>query len=110
MSKEIDTDAAVQVYTPPASFEVVDRGSAETVNFNTIGDSFVGIFEYLTELVDAEGEKFPQALFTGADGKAYCIFPGAPLRRGLTRLKEGDWVRITYTQDIDTGRPSPMKS
>ena len=94
---------------------MVDRGAAQTFTFNTIGDSFVGIFEYLGEVKQTnaktgEIETFDQGMFTGADGVAYCIFPGASLSRALRRLTPGDWVRITYDKDVPTGQPSPMKS
>ncbi len=101
----------VAVYEPPANFEVVDRGAAESVTFQHFGDRFVGIFEYMTDATDDRtGEIFPQAIFTGADGKAYSIFPSASLHRGLGRVEPGQWVAITYDRDIDTGKPSPMKS
>lgn len=116
-STEIATvpEATLEVYTPPAHFEVVDRGAATTVTFDNIGDAFVGIYEYTTlvEVTDkktGEIEKIAQAMFTGADGNPYCIFPGASLERGLRRLTGGDWVRITYERDVPTGQPSPMKS
>ena len=104
------TSDAPAVYQPPASFEVLDRGAAEVFKFNAIGDSFVGMFDELRDMTDTEGEHFEQAIFMGADGRNYCIFPGASLVRALHKLTRGDWVRITYDQDIDTGRPTPMKS
>jgi len=100
----------VAVFTPPASFEVVDRGAAETFKFEVLGTTFVGIFEYIGTLTSDDGEMFAQAIFTGPDGKPYSIFPGANLERALKRLSGGEWVRITYDRDIDTGKPSPMKS
>ena len=106
----------VAVYQPPASFEVVDRGPATPVTFEAHGDTFVGIYDYReyveTDDVDkATGEKKMIAMdvFTGADGQAYCIFPGWHLSKALNRVDAKSWVRITYTADMDTGKPSPMK-
>ena len=101
----------VTVYEPPASFEVVDRGSAEVVKFDTVGESFVGRYEFTTHITDEKtGEIYPQLLFTGGDGKPYCIFPGGTLRRAAERMEEGVWYRITYEKAVDVGQPSPMKS
>lgn len=101
--------AEVAVFTPPGSFEVIDRGPGEKVEFGNFGDSFIGIFEHIEDYVPDEGKPFPIARFLGADGLSYVIIPGAGLIRPLQRLKYGDWVRITYTYDVDTGKPSPMK-
>ena len=97
------------VYEPPTAFEVIDRGSATSVTFQSFGDSFVGIFEDMEEMTDEGGEVYSMATFTGADAKPYCIFPGASLKRALRKLTKSQWCRITYTMDIDTGQPSPLK-
>lgn len=104
------SDGEIVIYTPPAHFEVISRGVPETVNFKSHGDSFVGIFEDSEALVDDDGKEFSVATFTGADGKPYCIFPGAVLRRSLRKVEPKTWVRITYIGDVDTGKPSPLKS
>ena len=105
---------APAIYQAPTSFEVVDRGNATVVRFEHLGDSFVGRFEYSVEMdqtrKDGEIERFTQAHFTGADGQAYCIFPGASLERALRRINGGDWVRITYDRDVEIGKPSPLKN
>lgn len=100
---------ALVVFEPPASFEVVDRGPGTPVNFEHFGDSFVGMFEDMDDVLTEDGEKLLVARFVGADGKAYVIFPGASLKRGLSKLAHGQWARVTYTFDVDTGKPSPMK-
>ena len=103
--------AEVVVFTSPASFEVVDRGAAESFQFKELGTSFIGRFEYTADVTDEKtGELFLQAIFTGANGKPYSIFPGGSLARAVGRMKEGEWYRITYDRDVDTGKPSPMKS
>ena len=76
MSEKTLPAGEVAVYQPPASFEVVDRGSAEVIKFDNVGDVFVGRYEYTTRLTDDKGEIYPQAIFTGADAQPYCIFPG----------------------------------
>lgn len=103
-----ETDALV-VYEPPTMFEVIDRGPGEPVNFEHFGDSFVGMFEDSEEVANEDGQLFEVARFLGADGKAYVIFPGAALKRALAKLANGQWARVTYTFDVDTGKPSPMK-
>lgn len=101
--------AEVVVYEPPAAFEVIDRGPGEVIQFNHFGDSFVGIYDGPDEGIGDDGEKFSIARFMGANGNNYVIFPGAALERALHKLNKGEWARVTYTFDIDTGKPSPMK-
>jgi hypothetical protein len=103
---------AVEVYTPPANFQVIDRGAAETFTFNEIGDTFEGIFEYATTQTDDKtGEIYPQLMFTAVDGTARTIFPGGTLIRAATQFEKGDWLRITYDKDVPiTGQRQPMKS
>lgn len=103
-----ETDEIV-VFTPPTAFEVIDRGPGKTVEFTRFGDSFVGIFEYVEDFQPEEGPNFHVAHFMGANGESYVIFPGASLSRALDKLNKGEWARITYTFDVDTGKPSPMK-
>ena len=110
MSEKTLPAGEVAVYQPPASFEVVDRGSAEVIKFDNVGDVFVGRYEYTTRLTDDKGELYPQAIFTGADAQPYCIFPGGTLRRALENIDKGQWVRITYEKNVPTGQPTPMKS
>lgn len=101
--------AEVVVFTPPTAFEVIDRGPGISVTFTDFGDTFIGIFEGWDEGANDDGETFPIARFTGADANSYVIFPGAALERAIHKLNKGEWARITYTFDVDTGKPSPMK-
>lgn len=103
------TTGELTVYDPPAAWEVVDRGPGEQVTFNYHGDSFQGIYMGREEQDDDKGKKFFVDSFTGADGKSYVIFPGASLERGMRRVNRGEWVRITYTFDLEVDKPSPMK-
>jgi hypothetical protein len=98
------------VYQPPASFVVLDETGADVVTFDHHGQSVVGIFRGSEEMVDDDGEKFDMASFTAPDGKPFVIFPGKGLRRIIYKLSIGEWARITYRGDIDTGKPSPMKA
>lgn len=97
------------VFQPPGNFEVVDRGPAEQVTFAHHQDSFIGIYEGSEEATTEDGEVFEVALFTGADGKPYSIFPNWVLKRALRKVDYKQWARITYVGDMDTGKPSPMK-
>lgn len=106
----VEQEAYPVIYEPPASFEVVDRGSATPVSFTHLGDSFVGIYEGTDDVVTEDGEHFDLANFTGADGKPYGIFLGPVLKRAMRKVEIKQWCRITYNLDIDTGKPSPLKS
>ncbi len=108
--KVVTSDGEIVVYTPPANFEVLSRGVSEPVKFTHHGDSFVGIFEDAEKLEDDDGKPFMACTFTGPDGKPYVIFPGAILERAMRRVEPKQWVRITYIGDVDTGKPSPLKS
>ena len=98
------------VFEPPTAFEVADRGAAETISFEALGDTMTAIYEGLEDVTLEDGEKIDLARFTGPDGKPYAVFPNAVLRRGLAKVDPGRWVRITLTSLVDTGKPSPLKS
>jgi hypothetical protein len=107
-SPEVTDDLVV--YRPPAAFVVLDETGADVVQFTYHGQQVVGIFRGSEEMVDDDGEKFDMASFTGPDGKPFVIFPGKGLKRIIYKLNPGEWARITYRGDIDTGKPSPMKA
>lgn len=93
-------------------WETIEREAPTQVVFDTIGDEFIGryIGSQNIELPDSDGDTFRQDTFEGGDGEIYAINPGFQLREVLDRVQPGNWVRITYKKDVDTGQPSPMKS
>ena len=100
----------LEQFTPPAAFSTVDVGSSEAVKFEALGDAFTGVFLGLEDITTEEGEVLPMASFIGPDGKGYCLFPNVVLRRGLAKVEPKEWCRITFDKEIDTGKPSPLKS
>lgn len=101
--------AEVVVYEPPAMFEVIDRGPGEKYTFESFGDSFIGIYQGYEEAVNKQGEPFIVSHFVGADGLNYDIQPGAGIKHVISKMLPGEWYRLTYTFDMDTGKQSPMK-
>jgi len=108
--KTPEHETALEVLTPPSQFVIAFRGSAEVFRFDHMGDSLVAIYEGSEEITTEDGEIIEMATFTGADNKPYCCFPNGVLRRALAKVSVKSWVRITYTADIDTGKPSPLKN
>jgi len=107
---QVTQDGELQVYELPTEFVTVDRGSGTIVNFMHHGDSFTGILEDFEQVTTEEGEVLQMATLTGADNQPYAIFPNRTLLRGMSKVPLGYWVRITYIGDIDTGKPTPMKT
>jgi hypothetical protein len=108
LTEEAPTEVAV--FEVPAVFEMLDRGIPTRVSFDTIGETFVGIFESLETALDDNDKEFEVALFTGPDGEPYSIGLSAGLVRPLRKLHPKDWARITLDRFVDTGKPSLMKS
>lgn len=98
------------IFKPPTSWEVADRGAAETINLTTVGDWMVGIFEGLDEITTDDGEHLIVARFLAPSGRPVALFPNSILKRSLVRVEVGRWVRITLEKLVDVGKPSPLKS
>lgn len=85
--------------------------------FDQIGDEFTGIYlgTRQVEPADITERPYTQARFQGVteDGErtdtVYFTNMGHSLRQGLREVRTGSLVRITYTDDLDTGQASPMK-
>lgn len=85
--------------------------------FDTIGDEFTGYFlgTRVIEPADITEKPYRQARFEGVDnegektGEVFFTNMGFSLREGLKTVRAGSLVRITYTDDTDTGQASPMK-
>lgn len=100
-------------------WETIGEESGQLITWEKPGDQFTGIFIGERHIVppDAESadDEFDQQLFrsnetgTGKGDVLYALNGGYKVREALTEQYEGYLVRLTYTKDIDTGRPSPMK-
>lgn len=97
---------------PDDGWETIEHEAPTLVVFDTLGDEFIG--QYLghreIDLPDQPGETFRQDKFRGRDGELYAINSGYQLKTVLDKIQPGQWTRITYKKDVDTGQPKPMKS
>ena len=90
-------------------WETVVEGSATTVIFENIGDSFVGQYigdEHIEREPSANGEdqSFDRFLYRGRDGERYAINKSYALSEGMTKVQPNQWCKITYIKDIPTAR------
>lgn len=123
MARKTDTDAvsAASLADAPDDWEW-DRVAEESpakVEFDTIGDTFIGQYAGTQhveqeEIDKATGERkdtsFDLFLFRGRDGKLYAINTSWKLREAMESVAKGSWVRIQYVADIPTKRgQNPMK-
>lgn len=88
---------------------VSEEGSEEETKivFDSMGDSFVGKFLGTRQIDNADGN-YTQARFE-ANGEVYFTNLGYSLRRGLSNVRVGSLVRVTWTDEQDTGQASPMR-
>lgn len=95
-----------------ATFETRVSETGDTIVFDTIGDTWTGIYigsvRAGKEGAD-ERDMFTILQFTGEDDKPYQVNAGWKLERGMSEVEPGSLVRITYVKDVDTGAPQPMK-
>jgi hypothetical protein len=91
-------------------FVTVSEGTAEPeikIVFDTIGDSFTGT--YLgSRTMDNQDGSYIQYRFE-KDNEIYFVNANYNLRQGFKTVRAGSKVRITYTDDLDTGQASPMR-
>lgn len=97
--------------TDDEDFVVVSNGEVpepETkLAVEEIGDQFTG--EYLgTRKLDNESGGYTQARFK-IEGDVYFMNANYSLRQGLSTVRSGQRVRITYMADVDTGQITPMR-
>lgn len=86
------------------SEEDVEEGK---FTFDIMGDQFMGTYHSLRIVDGAEG-KFTQYRFE-RDGSMYFINAGWSLQQGMSKVRKGQQVRITWTGERDTGQPTPMR-
>lgn len=91
-------------FTTVSSGEVIPETK---IVFDTIDDSFTGKYLGMRTVPNAEGN-YQQARFEN-DGEIYFVNANHSLREGLAKVRTGSVTRITYTDDLDTGQPQPMR-
>lgn len=112
-----EAKAPVEFIDGDEGWETIKQESGEQITFDTVGDSFTGIYKGMSviEFEDTkEGPKsFNQYLFQGVTGvqagKSYAINGGYQLDEELPKVQEGAAVRITLMALIKTDQPSPLK-
>jgi hypothetical protein len=91
--------------------KVSEEDQPETkIVFDTIGDEFTG--KYLgtrtVEPNDPEERPYTQARFETDEG-LFFVNTNHSLRSGMKNVRAGSLVRLTYTDNLDTGQASPMR-
>jgi len=106
-----ENDVLAEVDWNKVSWDTVIQETGDQIVFDTVGDQFVGLYTGKREVTLDDGQKFTLLTFMGPGMKRYQTNAGWKLENGFldAEIKRGDIVRVTYVQDIDTGRPSPMK-
>jgi hypothetical protein len=94
-------------------FVTVGDGAAEPetkIVFEVMGDSWTGKYLGMRTLGNADGS-YQQARFESLDGSNEKYFTNAnySLREGLKSVRIGSIVRMTWTDEMDTGQASPMR-
>lgn len=95
---------------PKDEWTVVSEGTAvaETkMVFESFGDCFVGTYLGMREIPSPEGAYY-QARFE-ADGEKYFTNANYSLRDGLSKVRNGSRVRVTLTDEQDTGMENAMR-
>lgn len=75
--------------------------------FDTIGDQFTGNYLGTRTMNNPDGS-YQQARFE-MNGETFFANANFNLREGLKNVRPGSKVRITYTNDLDTGQSLPMR-
>jgi len=81
-----------------------DVAQESQVIFDTIGDTFIGVFQGWTE---TPGKGIPQAHFTNDEGQFF-VNCGWSLKQQLREVKKGTLCRLMYVSNQDTGQDTPM--
>lgn len=96
-----------------AQFQTHVAETGDQIVFDTIGDTFTGIYTgYEIGCKDGgtEADEFTVLQFRGEDGKPYQTNAGWKLRKAfVNRVDSGSLVRITYVKDVATNSVQPMK-
>lgn len=95
-------------------WKTVSEGEEEEeskIVFDAIGDEFVGTYlgNRKIEPRDITESGYTQARFRGTDDFLYFTNLGYSLKKGLSNVRPGSLVRVTFVSELDTGQASPMK-
>jgi hypothetical protein len=100
-------------------WETIGEESGRLIQWDKPGDQFVGVFIGTRHIVPpdatSEDEEFDQQLFrsnedgTGPGEVLWALNGGYKVRDALRPEYEGYLTRLTYTKNVDTGQPSPMR-
>lgn len=97
------------------NWTAVSDGSVEQevkIVFEEIGDEFTGEYLGLRELKDRDtGNVYFQARFRDPE-TSEIVFCRAnwSLKEGLEKVRIGGTCKVIYSDDVDTGRESPMRA
>ena len=105
---------AAKPTTGNGGWEVVRAESALNLRWENPGDEFIGTYvgvNTVTPPASSNVAPFDQYIFLDESGQKIAVSQTATVRDGITNgnVKQGDMVKLTYVQDIDTGQESPMK-
>lgn len=75
--------------------------------FDTVGDEFTGTYKGLREIPSQEGN-YIQYIFE-KDGDEFFTNSNYSMREGMAKVRRGSLVRLTFTDEMDTGQASLMK-
>jgi len=97
-------------------WELVSEEMPTRVQFENIGDEFIGTFRKI-ETIDASSGSFRQYIFdvvtlNGEEqnpDERFAVSAGSRIRAGMQKARPGNKVRIRFTAEVDTGQDSPMK-
>lgn len=101
-----------------AGWNTVAEGAATRVNFDTIGDVYIGTYLGTDHITPPDSDAFDVYQFTTAgdqtglsDGELVAINQSYDLRNTFEKIAPGTLCRIEYVKDVPTGRGlNPMKS
>jgi hypothetical protein len=103
-------DAKQEMTWTTVSDEAANEPETKIV-FDQVGDEFTGKYlgMRMVEPSDPAEQPYRQARFERAEGELFFTNTGHSLRTGLKDVRVGSMVRITYTDNLDTGQASPMR-
>jgi len=97
-------------------WDVVSEDFPTRVQFEDIGDEFIGRFQKI-EKVDGSTGSFDLYVFSdgsvngtdGEEGERFSVASNARIKTGMKKARPGNQVRIRYVADIPTNQDNPMK-
>ena len=109
----LDAETIALLTTAPDDweFETVVQQSPTAVEFEKVGDAFIGCYVERRTITPAKDDPFDLLIFEGRDGEPYGISPSYKLDEAekTGKFDKGAWYRITLKTLLDTGNKQPMK-